>query len=79
MKHEIQYLLQVISCKRLYWSLFITEGEGAGGAGGEGRLRGSWLCKDKIDLIPYETLQFSETPPQIGNQLSRVPPFILCW
>ena len=56
MKYEIQYLLQVISCKRLYWSLFITEGEGAGGAGGEGRLRGSWLCKDKIDLIPYETL-----------------------
>ena len=53
MKHEIQYLLQVISCKRLYWSLFITEGEGSGG---EGRLRGSWLCKDKIDLIPYETL-----------------------
>ena len=55
MKHEIQYLLQVISCKRLYWSLFITEG-GGGGAGGEGRLGGSWLCKDKIDLIPYETL-----------------------
>ena len=31
MKHEIQYLLQVISCKRLYWSLFITEGEGGRG------------------------------------------------
>ena len=35
MKHEIQYLLQVISCKRLYWSLFITEG-GGGGQGGKG-------------------------------------------
>ena len=34
MKHEIQYLLQVISCKRLYWSLFITEGGGGGGRGG---------------------------------------------
>lgn len=36
MKHEIQYLLQVISCKRLYWSLFITEGGGGGGQGGKG-------------------------------------------
>ena len=34
MKHEIQYLLQVISCKRLYWSLFITEGGGQGEKGG---------------------------------------------
>ena len=34
MKHEIQNSLQVISCKRLYWSLFITEG--GGGQGGKG-------------------------------------------
>ena len=54
MKHEIQNnSLQVISCKHLYWSLFITEG---GGAGGEGRFGGSWLWKDKIDLIPHKTL-----------------------
>ena len=37
MKHEIQYLLQVISCKRLYWSLFITEGGGGGRGGREVR------------------------------------------
>ena len=35
MKHEIQNnSLQVISCKHLYWSLFITEG--GGGQGGKG-------------------------------------------